>query len=362
MQRILICWSYESVEAQLANPMYRNFIPDSGHLKHLQLPRTSDTVRVDAGFVAGDEISSHYDPMIAKLIVRGPTREVAIKKLYGALSEYEIAGPMTNIEFLKRVCKTPAFIEGDVETGFIVKWKESLFAKYGIDPEVYGQAALGTFLLERLGTNNIGQSLFESQTGFVPSFQDRVYNFLPNDGGNTPHTTETATTIRLLPSGLFDITVNGVLYPSVAAHYDDRQHTVVSYFPHARFETRFIADEGNLALFHQGKQHRLRIGTPGWIAKALGVQDMAHSVLAPMPCKILRVEVSVGEEVRKDQALVVIESMKMETVIRSPQDGVVSKVVHQAGVSYNEYSFGFELMMMPTGVMQSRDCFDRVCN
>lgn len=334
MQRTLTCWLYESVKGKYANLMYRNFIPDSGLLKHLQLPKTGDTVRVDAGFVAGDEISSHYDPMIAKLIVRGPNREVAIKKLHAALSEYEIAGPITNIEFLKRVCETPAFIEGDVETGFITKWKQPLFAKYDVNPEVYAQAALGTFLIERLGTKSVGQNLFGSQTGFVPSFQDRVFNFLLNDGGNTPNTTETATTIRLLPNGLFDITVDGEFYPSVVAHYDAQQHTIISYFPHARFETRFIVDEGNITLFHQGKQHRLRMGTPAWIAKALGVQDTAHSVLAPMPCKILRVEVSVGEKVKKDQALVVIESMKMETVIHSPQDGVVSRVVHQAGVSF----------------------------
>ena len=325
------------------------------------MPRTGDTVRVDAGFVAGDEISSHYDPMIAKLIVRGPTREVAIKRLRGSLNEYEVAGPITNIEFLKRVCETPAFIAGDVETGFITKWKEALFAKYVINPEVYAQAALGTFLLERLGNSSGGQSPYWSQIGFVPSFQDRMYNFLPNDGSAALDTIETNTTIRLLPSGLFDIRVGEVFYPSVAAHYDGQQNTIVSYFPHARLETRFIADENDITLFHQGKQHRMRTGTPAWITRALGVQDMAHSVLAPMPCKILRVEVKAGEKVKKDQALVVIESMKMETVIRSPQDGVVSKVVHQAGVSFILNRLGFELMIS-IGVMQSWDCIDRVCN
>lgn len=335
----------KSMKWQDTNSTYRNFTPDSGHLKHLQLPRTSDTVRVDAGFVAGDEISSHYDPMIAKLIVRGPTRDVAILKLHSSLSEYEVAGPITNIEFLKRVCEMPAFIEGDVETGFITKWKEPLFAKYDVKPEVYAQAALGTFLLERLDTSSVGQSMYGSQTGFVTSFQDRAYTFLPDDGGSAPNLIETVTTIRLLPDGLFDIMVGGVFYPSIAAHYDGNSCTIVSYFPHARLETRFVADEGNIALFHQGKQHRLRIGTPMWIAKALGVQNTAHSVLAPMPCKILRVEVSEGEEVKKDQALVVIESMKMETVIRSPQDGVVSKVVHQPGVSWIFNSASFELMI-----------------
>jgi 3-methylcrotonyl-CoA carboxylase alpha subunit len=61
------------------------------------------------------------------------------------------------------------------------------------------------------------------------------------------------------------------------------------------------------------------------------MKSTENSVLAPMPCKVLRVEVKEGQEVKKNQALVIIESMKMETVIRSPQDGKVSKVVHKAG-------------------------------
>ena len=61
---------------------------------------------------------------------------------------------------------------------------------------------------------------------------------------------------------------------------------------------------------------------------------MANSVLAPMPCKVLRVEVKEGAKVTKDQVLVVIESMKMETQIKSPQDGIVAKIVHRQGVSY----------------------------
>ncbi|KAL9041313.1 MAG: hypothetical protein Q9214_004155, partial [Letrouitia sp. 1 TL-2023] len=112
-----------------------NFIPDSGRLVHLNTPQPTNSVRVDAGFVAGDEVSSHYDPMIAKLIVQGETRESAIQKLHVALEDYEIAGPITNIEFLKRICQNPAFKAGEVETGFIGKWKDSLFKKEPVQPE-----------------------------------------------------------------------------------------------------------------------------------------------------------------------------------------------------------------------------------
>jgi 3-methylcrotonyl-CoA carboxylase alpha subunit len=61
------------------------------------------------------------------------------------------------------------------------------------------------------------------------------------------------------------------------------------------------------------------------------MKDVANSVLAPMPCKVLRVEVEEGATVTKNQALVVIESMKMETVIRAPHHGVIAKIVHKAG-------------------------------
>ena len=62
---------------------------------------------------------AHYDPMISKLIVRGANREEALRKLAAALEQYEVAGPVTNIEFLKTICKSPDFIAGDVETGYI---------------------------------------------------------------------------------------------------------------------------------------------------------------------------------------------------------------------------------------------------
>lgn len=307
-------------------------MPDSGQLTHLQVPTLSDTVRVDAGFVAGDEVSSHYDPMIAKLIVQGSTREIAIQKLHASLKEYEIAGPITNVEFLKRVCMNPAFIAGDVETGFITKWKDSLFEELDIPLEVYAQAALGTFLLEATTLPNAELSMLGGQSGFVSCFQNRVYHFIQNKADGTTDAIETAVEMRQLSTGIFELSVRGTTYASVASHYDSKTHRVISYFPHTRLETRLIAGDGSLTLFQQGQQFRLRTATPKWMEKALGIHDKAHSVLAPMPCKILRVEVSEGEQVKKDQVLVVIESMKMETVIRSPQDGTVSRVVHRQGV------------------------------
>src|SRR5436305_1378300 len=85
-----------AIEARIyAENPDKAFVPDSGRLLHVQLPKESADVRIDTGFVQGDEVTSHYDPMISKLIVRGETRNDAVRKLAMALKEYEIACPAT---------------------------------------------------------------------------------------------------------------------------------------------------------------------------------------------------------------------------------------------------------------------------
>lgn len=303
----------------------------------MQTPSVTDTVRVDAGFIEGDEVSSHYDPMIAKLIVRGHNRTIAIQKLHSALEQYEIAGLVTNIEFLKAVCDHPSFAAAEVETGFINNHSDELFAARPTAPEVYAQAALGSLFLEAAASQERGAALFDiPQSGFAAMARRRSWGFLSHKALDSKETAERIVTIDFLDSGLFDVTVGGTpfTYRSVASSWNSQSRKVTSFFPHTRLETRVIDDNhGNLTLFQQGQLFRLQCATPKWVEKAMGIKDTAHSVLSPMPCKVLRVEAKAGDRVEKDQVLVVIESMKMETVIRSPQDGVISRIVHQEGVS-----------------------------
>lgn len=110
-------WSFEArIYAEDPN---KNFMPDSGKIVHFKPPSESPTVRVETGVCEGDEVSVHYDPMICKLVVKGPTRVDALRVLRKALGEFEILGLQTNIEFLKSLASHPDFISGDVDTGFI---------------------------------------------------------------------------------------------------------------------------------------------------------------------------------------------------------------------------------------------------
>lgn len=319
-------WAIEA-RVYAENPR-ENFMPDSGKLIHLRTPIISDSVRIDAGFVEGDTISSAYDGMIAKLIVSGATREVALRKLNIALEEYEVVGLSTNIEFLKKICKSPAFIDGEVETGYIAKHNDELFAFEPTGAEAYAQAALGLLFKDVSGPTRLDIAGRHGEPIGFAFNNERQFQFAGSGSDS-----EVATNIKQTGRNKFDITVKGT---SMEEKYIDvisesNGSTTTTFFPHTRIETRLIIEENKLTIFQQGKQIQLSLAIPKWQEKALGLKDVTNNVLAPMPCKILRTEVQEGERVEKDQALVVIESMKMETVIRSPQKGVIAKLVHKEG-------------------------------
>ncbi|EDN02814.1 3-methylcrotonyl-CoA carboxylase biotin-containing subunit [Histoplasma capsulatum] len=321
-----------AIEARIyAENPDQGFVPDSGRLLHVRTPAATEDVRIDAGFVAGDEVSSHYDPMISKLIVRGSNRTEALRNLSMALEQYEVAGPITNIEFLKRVCKSPDFVSGDVETGYIDKHRAELFAKQPVEDEVLAQVALYCLLSSSKAGGPAG-----SVVGFSPAYQERQFTFVEATAQTSSESSGNAASfnvqVQQTGEATFNIVVNGTSFENVRVQQQPHESNVVtSFFPHTRLDTTVIRDEDAITAFQRGRQYRLKIPRAKWMEKALGIKDTANSVLAPMPCKILRVEVVEGATVVKDQPLVVIESMKMETVIRSPQDGKIEKVVHKAG-------------------------------
>ncbi|EEY16197.1 methylcrotonoyl-CoA carboxylase subunit alpha [Verticillium alfalfae VaMs.102] len=317
-----------AIEARIyAESPEKGFMPDSGKLVHLTTPATDPDVRIDAGFVQGDTVSEAYDGMIAKLIVRGRDRETAIRRLELALRDYEVVGLSTNIEFLKRMCRSPAFIEGDVETGFIEKWKDELFAPRVITDEVFVQAALGSLTAQLASEEPHGGSLgTHTQSRMarlcrvtVSQTSPGMFSATVTRQGAEPVVIEKIACTSSTPKSL--ATKLTTFFPGERIH-----STVVRTTPNAT-ETQ----DSKVVVFQHGVRTELALLPPKWFEKALGLKEIAASVVAPMPCKVLRNEVAEGEVVKKGAPLVVIESMKMETVIRSPQDGVVKKLAHKEG-------------------------------
>ena len=108
-----------AVEVRLYAEDPRTFLPQAGRIETLRLPTS---VRVDAGVVEGDEIGTSYDPMIAKLIASGATRDEALDRLAGALAETEVRGVTTNLPFLRWLVAHPALRAGDATTAFLVDY------------------------------------------------------------------------------------------------------------------------------------------------------------------------------------------------------------------------------------------------
>lgn len=305
-----------AIEARIyAENPERDFMPDSGKLVHLVTPKTSEDVRIDAGFAEGDTVSQAYDGMIAKLIVRGKDRETAIRKLELALREYEVVGLSTNIEFLKRLCRSQPFIDGDVETGFIEKNRSDLFKTRRVDDEVFVQASLGLLTAqlqkESLKAGPHGETLGFGNSSTTTS--ERKYAFKVIDPYSASENELVEASITQLGHNFFRASVarkDQLDGPKVFDHLisEPAETTVRTFFPLERLDTTVVQDPTNehkLSIFQRGAKTELVLVQPAWFEKALGLKEVAASVVAPMPCKILRNEVVEGEMVEKGAPLVV---------------------------------------------------------
>lgn len=315
-----------AIEARIyAENPDKGFFPDSGKLVHLVTPETNADVRVDAGFVEGDTVSEAYDGMIAKLIVRGRDRETAIRRLELALREYEVVGLSTNIEFLKRLCNSRAFIEGDVETGFIEQWRDELFRPRHTPDEIFAQAALGLLSSQMKSSPPHGGTLGFGDVG-AQSTRKFAFRVQRSDDAVAEEGEGEVVQVEVAQkgNGLYSVSVarsgggggpagsqtpvvfeNLVSEPTLTTATKTK---LTSFFPLARIESTLVQDPAapeRLTVFQLGEKTELTLVTPGWFDKALGLKETVGSVVAPMPCKILRNEVAEGQAVEKGAPLVV---------------------------------------------------------
>jgi 3-methylcrotonyl-CoA carboxylase alpha subunit len=307
-----------AIEARIyAENPEKGFMPDSGKLVHAVLPESVQAdpdVRLDWGFGSGSTVSEAYDGMIAKLIVRGENREQAIAKLAAALRAFEIVGVSTNVEFLKRLCYSPAFIEGDVETGFIDKWRDELFKPRHINDEVFAQAALGVLNLQLSGAKPHGQTL---GFGDASSSSERKLAFKVLDGYSEKEGEVVEAAVTQTGHNLYNVTVSRkgqdapAVFENVASEptAEGAVMKLQTYFPAERILSSVVPqtrdNDTKITVFQHGVKTDLALLPPSWYEKALGLKELTASVVAPMPCKILKNEVVEGQEVKKGTPLVV---------------------------------------------------------
>jgi 3-methylcrotonyl-CoA carboxylase alpha subunit len=272
--------SGHSIEARLyAEDPAHEFLPSTGRLDHFQLGRG---VRVDTGVEEGDRISPYYDPMIAKLIARGATRDEAIDRLVDALEQVEVWPVRTNAGFLARAAADPDFRAGDVDTGFIPSRIDRLVPDPA-PPEGVWNLAATALLASSFGNGGEGDPW------------DSLRGFRSNADGDLRVALSHAGDTRLVEAG-GDPPLEGIA----------------------------TAEGETVLVFSAGQAFAFTLPGAGGGAAAGAASD--GTLLSPMPGRVISVEVRQGDRVAKGQKLLTLEAMKMEHGLAAPFDGVVAEL------------------------------------
>ncbi len=316
-----------AMEARLyAEDPAKGFLPSVGQLEHFRLSRPSydeDWMatdfadhwkpRIETGVDQGSEISPFYDPMIAKLVVKAGNRQLAAERLAEVCGKAEVWPVKTNATFLSRLLGEPAFISGDVDTGFIAANVERMIAPVSL-PTHGGIIAL--FHLQKL---LIRQAGLPEPIGWIPSFR-----------------------LNREKQTAANIYVNG-LANQAELSLDDPWR-----------DDEFLAqgdvwDDDGLVLFAKGTP--LIVSLSYRNAAAAGASS--GTILSPMPGRIIAVDVTQGQTVTKGQRLLTLEAMKMEHSLTAPFDGMVAELGAETGAQVQEGMILAKVEPIPTAIFPS---------
>ncbi|ENR91994.1 acetyl/propionyl/methylcrotonyl-CoA carboxylase subunit alpha [Brucella abortus] len=313
-------WAFEA--RLYAEDPARDFLPGTGKLALFVPP---ENARVDSGVRTGDTITPFYDPMIAKIITHGATRDEALNRLDAALNKTRIAGLVTNRQFLSALCNLEAFRTGDVDTGLIGRETAALFTDAQPSDIAFALAALGALdLLDAPEKSDPWSGLRgfrlwgeASRSVLIEHHGERRTVSFTARGDRHFGFAFGTMDIRAHKNGLVRFAIDGRVSEASVSRIG---HDVT------------VQIEGHDTIFH----HVL----------ATGAEEDASSesrILSPMPGLVRLVSVVEGASVAKGDPLVTMEAMKMELSLTAPRDGKVASVTVAAGDQVNEGALLVEL-------------------
>nr|CAG4643783.1 EOG090X02EP [Lepidurus arcticus] len=309
-----------------------NFMPGAGPLHYLATPQPRADVRIETGVRQGDDVSVHYDPMIAKLAVWAEDRASALRKLRSCLAEYNIVGLNTNVDFLMDLSAHPSFMLGDVHTDFITQHYQELFPAKPITDQQLCQAGLVHILTEQ--AKALKQQLKHpnsfSPFATLPGF--RVNHFLERNLQFTDEKTSHSLTVKYEGGNDYQFTLSsGHTYKvSGALHQEDSVCELSINMSGHVSKVRVVYDEDQLHLFTPDGSVALKLPQPKFLSQ-IDASKSSGDTVAPMPGIIDKIMIQDGQQVNTGEPLMVMIAMKMEYVIRAPHDGVIEKVLYKVG-------------------------------
>jgi propionyl-CoA carboxylase alpha chain len=310
-----------------AEDPYRSFVPAIGRLTRYREPAQEDGVRVDSGVTEGSEISIYYDPMIAKLVTHGRSREEATDKQIAALDRYLIRGLGHNLHFLSSVMQHPRFRAGDLSTGFIAEEYQGGFQGAPLTAQkradlVIAAAVLNVIEVER--ANRIDGKL----NGHGADFGTEWTVVLDKEAHPVAVTR---------PGNLYEVR-NETGDHQVAVRWSPGDPIAeLEIDGHARvveLERTTLGWRMSLA----GAAHDVAVHTPRRYALSKVMiekpaPDLSRFLLCPMPGLVVSIDVTEGRTVEAGQPLAVVEAMKMQNILRAERRAVVKSIPVKQGDS-----------------------------
>ncbi|NVO29119.1 3-methylcrotonyl-CoA carboxylase [Donghicola sp. C2-DW-16] len=291
-------------EARLyAEDVPAGFLPATGRIGHL---RFAKGVRADSGVRAGDVISPFYDPMIAKLIVHGPNRRIALARLRAGLTQTQVAGTVTNLSFLKALSEHDKFAKEEVDTGLIARNIDTLTYAPAASVEVVALATISALGLENAASAHQGFALWAAPRRNVLLTQgDKVWSVSVEFNGPR------AMTVDL---GEEQVT----LMRDSEGHWRAGGARIGETVTLGESVTVFASQTHNFAIIDP-------------LDRAMDGAGDTSLVVAPMPGVVSAVFVKSGESVKAGDRLALLEAMKMEHAMLAPRDGVIAEVLVATG-------------------------------
>lgn len=305
-----------------------DFLPATGLIHHMGIPKTSNNVRVDSGIVSGDSVSIYYDPMIAKLIVWDKDRASALARLRGALKDFNVAGLTTNISFLNQLASHESFAQADLDTHFLDKHGESLSQKsIGLSDELIAAVALQV-MLEQSAKDGLqlidANSPWNERSGWrlnQDNFHTISFSFKEKEFKVTAH--------------FRDQTESG--NQSFSLEIDDKAYQVSGRLNKSQLAINFEGKKSLISFAKQANQLVLFKHATAWtvLIKDESLvnleQDEQANLTAPMPGTVINVMVKPNDKVEAGQDLIVMEAMKMEHTIKAHKAMQVKEVLYAVG-------------------------------
>ena len=311
-----------------AEDPYRGFLPSTGRLVEYQPPlegwtddgnangrRGVDGVRIDDGVYEGGEVSMFYDPMIAKLITWGETRDEAADLQIQALDAFRIKGLGHNVDFLSAIMQHDRFRSGELTTGFIAE-------EY---PDGFEGAATSDELLRGLAA--IGGVIATVDADRARRIDQRLADEMYAPGDWSVKIGETEYAVVLEED---EITVDGEAI-DLTFDYTPGQTMVDIEFGEEALTIQLARNHTGYAITTRGATHILRV-LPARIAHLAGNMiekeppDLSKMLICPMPGLLMKLHVQEGDEVQPGQPLATVEAMKMENILRAEKQAIVSKI------------------------------------